>query len=254
MLSLNNYTKEFKRELKQFIFDYDNDENELKRLDSKIIKELDVIISDTTNFAVPFMPTKYPKYNENKSLDTFNLNIPIAYEFDFEQPKKQQIIPESQDILAPYIIFVIPNIENKLALFSKLIGQKIEGDLVFMVRKYKGRWELPLKGISITPEKIKDVIIFKSLHFELEVEKSSDLLFDANKYHKELLSNKIEEFSYVCLNNKENLFASKNGLIVAESFLSKKSKDDVDGLSKKINENKNGLFYLNALYNISIAF
>ena len=254
MVSLEHYTEDFKNSLLSLIDDYENEENELKRLDSRIIKELSSIISDTTNFSVPFIPSRYPKYNKNKSLNTFNFTIPTAFEFEFDSYSKETFISSSLETKLPYIIFKIPNTNNRLDSFSKLIGDEIEGDLIFMVRKVSGRWELPLKGISVTESKITDVIIFKAIHFEMEVQKSKELLSEANMYNKELLSGKVEDFSVICFNNKENLFSSKRGLLIAESFMDKINKDKSEDSQKSINENKNGLFYLNTLYDFSIRF
>jgi len=88
----------------------------------------------------------------------------------------------------------------------------------------------------------------------MEVQKSKSLLTDANLYNKVLLVEKLEEFSAICLNNKEHLFSSKDGLLIAESFLSKQTENTKPLISKTINENKNGLFYLNTLYDFSIRF
>jgi len=117
MVSLEHYTNNFKKSLNGFISDYENNENELKRLDSKIIKELSNIISDTTNFSVPFIPTKYENYNKNKSLDKFNFTIPTAFEFEFDSYSKESYVSSSMEVKLPYILFKIPN--DKISYYLK---------------------------------------------------------------------------------------------------------------------------------------
>jgi len=254
MLSLNNYTEDFKKSLKNLIKNYENNKTELKVLDSITIIELSNLINDSTNFSVPFAPSKYKGFESKQNQDLFDFSFTVAFEFDFNSFSKETYFESEEETKMPCIIFRIKNTNKELDNLSKIIGDEINGDLVFMVRKINDRWELPLTGISISETKITDVIIFKTLHFDMEIQRSKDLLDETNHYHKMLLTTKIKEFSSICLNNKENIFSTKSGLLVPEFFLNSKIIKDKFFALSVIEPHKNSLFYLHALYNFSIKF
>ena len=249
MVLSNNYITDFKNSLNKLIIEYEQEKTELVKSDALVIKALLKAIKNITSFSVPFIPSQYNEYEKNKNIDYLNFNIPVSFEFNFNS-FDSKIIKTN----LPYIIFKIPNQDGNLEYLSNLIGEKIKGDLIFMVRKIKGRWQLPIKAISISDEDIQDIIIFKNINFKMEINKSSELLKDISIYNKKLLVDKVTEFSMICLSSKENILANKKGLFIAESFLTKENKSSKKDALKLIDKNKNGLFFLNTLYDFSIRF
>lgn len=253
MVLVENNIFDFKNALKKFIKEYDNNETELKTVDSRIIKEIYSIIDLTTNFSVPFNPKKYKKNNE--ILDSYNvdLNISCSFEFNFDSYSVETFFKDPL-VKLPYILFKIVNTDNKLNLLSNITGSEITGDLIFMVRKIGEKWELPLSGVCVSANSVQDFVFFKKLNFEMEISKSKEILLDATNYNKKLLIEKTMQFSLICFNKNETLMANERGLIIPKTFMGKDYVSDKTFIKLEIERNKNGLNGLNSLYDYSIKF
>ena len=84
-----------------------------------------------------------------------------------------------------------------------------------MVRYVNERWELPLKSFSILKESINEIILFKAISFEMEVNKSASLLNESNNYYKDFIIKNLN----ICINeimqkikeiNNKNDYNEKN--------------------------------------------
>lgn len=249
MIIIENYKKEFEDSINNFL----NDENnKLNKLDYKIINEIKNLIKDTINYTVPFMPEEYNLNEEKKDKNIDFFKIKTAFQFLYTNYSKESYIDEISNEKLPYIIFTIPNNNKNLENLSKYILKDIDGDLIFLVRKIKDKWEIPIKAIVVNNNKIRDLILFEKLYFDFEISNNESILKKQNIFLKEFLSKKSEIFYSICNSESEIFHSNKEGILILNSFLKNKKKYYLKEKEDVINDNNNNLYLLNNIYKNSI--
>ena len=257
MLQLNNYYLDFMDSLSVFLADFEEDKTELKSLDAKIIFEIKSLIKGATNFAVANDVNHYGLSNKDFNIGSdshFNTQQPISFEFYFDAFSKEYKFNKHRETELPYIIFFVPKNKENFNNISSIIGEKIEGDIAFIVRKVQDSWQLPLHFFSIKNKKIQIHKLFKKLNFDFETNQSASDVDSVFEFYKEDIYNRINEYYNACMSDTAVLMSTENGLLVNSELLKLPEKNSIKNLSTTIERNGNKLYFYNKLYRHSISF
>lgn len=248
-----NNTRAFIETLNDTIKSYEKDIIQLKKTDFLIIKSLYDCMLNITTFKVPYVPEEYTLYNKRASKDNNDLNISTSFEYDFSGYSKDILVSSALECSIPFILVLIKNTNKNIEKLSSAIGTKINGDLLFLVKKQNNNWELPTRALSIKEDKVDEVVLFKSIDYSLDLKKTKELLDDARKFYKNEILDLYEKYKAICFSEMESFQVSEKELIYPESFsLSNSNYKHILNMNI-INDNANKLFKYNLLFNFSIS-
>lgn len=238
--------------IKDLISDYNKDVAELTKNDAIMVSELYKILSPALYFLMPHFPEDYEGFNNKKKLERNDLNM--SYIFEYTMVDYDSIFFSNKDkenqVDTPHMVCFIKNTGENLSLIERTIGRKINGDLLFLIRKKEAFWELPNRVFVIDSEYdcIAEIELFSNLYFQLTVEKDAGILEDVEKRYRKFLMSQFEKYSTIVFNNDEEIFSKNGEVFYPSSFLSMKKELGVKEQGDRIKAVRSNMFDVNMMY------
>lgn len=238
--------------------DYEKGVVDIRKNDIVIVKEVNSLIKNAIHVLMPMFPEDFDSYNKKKKIERDDLGLSYLFEYNlvdydsifFSDKEKENEVDN------PHFLCFIKNKNGNLNKIESAIGKRIRGDLLFVIRKKEGFWELPNRSFVLDNEYdcIDELDLFPNLYFQLSIEKDLNILSESEKGFRKFTTELLTKFSTIVFNNDEELFSKNGETFYPSSFLEEKRVLTLSEQNNRIKEVKESMFDINLLYSNIIRF